>query len=192
MRRGKYGTLIVLYPRFSFAVYLDSGSNEKKKNYALIRSVLDDALNGYVFNEGLMDRPHLFLGKNVFRHKTEFPCTKQAPGGEMEAWYLIQHMQDYVKDQQRLQYPSALEIWCNGISDWDDATIRQNFGRIQQTIARIIYRDVLDRDGIFYNGAGGPRSNDEILRCIVDHGDVRPFNSLEGALPFPPLPKPKK
>ena len=174
MRRGKYGTLIVLYPRESFAIYLDSGSNEKKKNYALIKNVLDDALNGYVLNEGLMDRPNLFLGKHVFKHKTEFPCTKQAPSGEMEAWYLIQHMQDYVKDQQRLQFPSALERWCNGISDWTDAQIRQNFDRIQQSIARIIYRDVLDRDGIFYYDLGGPPPNDEILQRIIDQGDVRP------------------
>ena len=85
MRRGKYGTLIVLYPRESFAMYLDSGSNQKKKNYALIKNVLDDALNGYVLNEGLMERPNKFLSKHVFKHKTEFPCTKQAPGGEMEA-----------------------------------------------------------------------------------------------------------
>ena len=84
MHRGKYGTLIVLYLKESFAVYLDSGSNEKKKNYALIRSVLDDALNGYVEEEGFMERPNKFLGKHVFRHKTEFPCVNQAPCGHME------------------------------------------------------------------------------------------------------------
>ena len=109
----------------------------------------------------------------------------------MEAWYLIQHMLDYVKDQQRLQYLSALERWCNGISDWDDATIRQNFGRIQNTISRIIYRDVLERNGIFFR-PGGPPPNHEILERIIAQGDVRPFNSLEGALPFPPKPKTKK
>ena len=117
MRRGKYGTLIVLYPRESFAVYLDSGSNKKTKSYALIRSVLDDALDGYVLEEGFMERPYKFLNKNVFKHRTQFPCTKQALGGQMEAWYLIQHMQNYMKDQLRLQYSSALERWCNGISD---------------------------------------------------------------------------
>ena len=135
MRRGKYGTLIVLYPRESFAIYLDSGSNEKTKSYALIGGVLDDALVGYVLEEGFMERPKKVFGKHVFRHKTEFPCAKQAPGGHMEAWYLIQHMQDYVKDQLRLQYSSALERWCNGISECSDSQIRQNFGRIQQTIA---------------------------------------------------------
>ena len=104
-------------------MYLDSGSNQKKKNYALIKNVLDNALNDYVFNEGLMERPNKFLSEHVFKHRTEFPCTKQAPGGQMEAWYLIQHMQDYVKDQQRLQYPSALERWCNDISDRTDVQI---------------------------------------------------------------------
>ena len=190
MHRNKDGTLIVLFPKESFAVYLDSGSNQKKKNYALIKAVLDDALNGYVLNEGLMDRPHLFLGKNVFRHKMEFPCTKQAPGGEMEAWYLIQHMQEYVKDQQSLQFPSALDRWCKEIADWTDAQIRQNFSRIQQTIARIIWKDVLDRDGVFFAGRAPP-PNDEILDRVVMQGDHRPFNSLDGCLPFPPLPKEK-
>jgi len=76
LRRGKYGTLIVLYPRESFAMYLDYGSNQKKKNYALIKNVLDDALNGYVLNEGFMERPNKFLGKHVFKHRTDFPCAK--------------------------------------------------------------------------------------------------------------------
>ena len=141
--------------------------------------------------EGYMERPKQVYGKHVFRHKTEFPCAKQAPGGQMEAWYLIQHMQDYVNDQQRLQYSSVLERWCNGISEWSDAQIRQNFGRLQQTIARIIYRDVIGSDGIFFR-KGGPPPNHEILERIISQGDVRPFNSLEGALPFPPLSKPNK
>ena len=137
-----------------------------------------------------MERPKKVFGKHVFRHKTEFPCAKQAPGGHMEAWYLIQHMQDYVKDQLRLQYSSALERWSNGISEWSDGQIKENFGRIQQTVARIIYRDVLGRDGVFFR-AGGPPPNHKILESIIAQGDLRPFNSLEGALPFPPKPKPK-
>ena len=139
-----------------------------------------------------MERPHKFLNKHVFKHRTEFPCTKQAPGGEMEAWYLIQHMQEYVKDQQSLQFLSALDRWCSRMADWTDAQIRQDVGRIKQTIARIIYRDVLERDGIFFNGHGGPPPNHEILERIIAQGDIRPFNSLEGALPFPPKPKTKK
>lgn len=178
MRRNQYDTLIVLFPQESFAVYLDSGSNQKKKNYALIKAVLDDALNGYVYNEGLMDRPNKFRGKHVFKHKMEFPCNKQGPRGEMEAWYLIQHMQEYVKDQQRLQFPSALDRWCSRMADWTDAQIRQDFGRIQQTIARIIFRDVLGRDGVFYYGPRGPPPNDEILERIRNQGDERLFRPM--------------
>ena len=188
MCRGRYGTLIALYPRESYALYLDSGSKEKQKNYALIKNVLDDALNGYVLNEGFMARPNIIRNKHVFKHRTEFPCVKQAPGGGMEAWYLIQHMNDYVKDQDRLQFQSSVEKWCFGISEWTDTQIRQGFGRIQNTIARTIHRDVLNSKGIFYRSIY-PLPNEEIVECITAQGDVRPFNSLEGSLPFPPMPK---
>ena len=46
LRRNKYGTLIMLYPRDAHAVYLDSGSTMKEKNYSLIKSVLNDAMGG--------------------------------------------------------------------------------------------------------------------------------------------------
>jgi hypothetical protein len=37
---------------YSVAVYLDSGSEAKTKNYAYIKGVLDDALEGYARKGG--------------------------------------------------------------------------------------------------------------------------------------------
>jgi hypothetical protein len=45
-----YCTLISIAPKYSLATYFDSGSAEKK-NYAEIRGVLDDSLEGY-FKKG--------------------------------------------------------------------------------------------------------------------------------------------
>ena len=47
MRRDIYCTLILIHPRYSVATYLDSRSDAKTKNYAYIKGVLDDALEGY-------------------------------------------------------------------------------------------------------------------------------------------------
>ena len=108
----------------------------------------------------------------------------------MEAWYLIHHMREYIKDQKRLQFPSALDRWCKNLAEASDAVIRKEFGRIQQMIAGIICNDVLDKSGVFFNGWAVP-SNTEIQNRLTAQGDPRPF-TIDGALPFPPMPKPIK
>ena len=180
----------MLEPRESWALFLDSGSNEKTKEYHHIKAVLNDALNGYAHRQGFFKKKNVRRGKHQFFHREEFACIKQAPGGAREAWYLIHHMREYVKDCQKLQFPSARDKWCKLMSEATDSEIRQEFGRIQQTIARIIWKDVLDRDGVFFAGRAPP-PNDEILDRVVMQGDHRPFNSLDGCRPFPPLPKEK-
>jgi hypothetical protein len=44
--------LILVDPTYSVAVYLDSGSEAKTENYAYIKGVLDDALEGYAKKGG--------------------------------------------------------------------------------------------------------------------------------------------
>jgi hypothetical protein len=82
LRGDIYCTLISISPRYSFATYFDSGS-AKKKNYARIRGVLDDVLEGYSkqgcpFNH----KEECFRddGKHKFKHVFEFPCVKQSTG----------------------------------------------------------------------------------------------------------------
>ena len=100
-------------------------------------------------------------------------------------------MREYVKDEQRLQYLSSLAKWCGTLAGSSDAEVRQEFGRIQQMIARTISRDVIHSDGVFFY-SHRPLPNADIEARLHQHGDDRPFNSLQGYLPFPPLkPKPK-
>jgi hypothetical protein len=78
LHRDKYCTLIVLAPKYSLATYFDSGNLEKKKNYTIIRGVLDDALEVYAkkgcpfTNKG----ENVKDGKHKFKHVGEFPCIK--------------------------------------------------------------------------------------------------------------------
>ena len=56
MCSNQYGALIALEPKDSLDIYLDSGSHQKYKDYKLIKDVLDDALTGYSYREGIIKR----------------------------------------------------------------------------------------------------------------------------------------
>ena len=46
-----------MYPKDSYAVYLDSGSDvNMDKDYTHIKAILNEALNAYARNEGIMKR----------------------------------------------------------------------------------------------------------------------------------------
>ena len=47
MHSGGRAVLIILYPRYSHTLYLDSSKNINKKYYAHIKSVLDSAMFYY-------------------------------------------------------------------------------------------------------------------------------------------------
>ena len=131
LHSNQYGTLIVMYVKESHALYLDSGSDVMNKDYSKIKDVLNDALNAYVEKEGVVKIKVTWRGKNVSGHKFVFPCIKQAAGTKMEAWYLIHHMREYIKDQQQRQFPSALDRWCKNLAEASDVVIRKEFGHIQ-------------------------------------------------------------
>jgi hypothetical protein len=57
-------------------LYLDSGSTDKRKDYTLIKGVLDDAINGFVKKAGPIKKVVLRRGQLIFKHNTTFPCLK--------------------------------------------------------------------------------------------------------------------
>ena len=75
MHSGGGAVLIILYPEYSHAMYLDSSKNLKKKDYTHVKSVLDSALltfslsGGYIKVKKYRGRGGLALG-----HKTNFCC----------------------------------------------------------------------------------------------------------------------
>src|SRR4051812_12210673 len=85
-----------------------------------------------------------------------------------------------------IQYSSSLAKWCDTLAECSDAKIRQEFGQIQQMIARTISMDVIHRDGVFFY-SHRPPPNTDIKARLRQHGDDGPLNSLQGGLPFPPL-----
>jgi len=131
------------------ATYFDS-DRQSKKDYTNIKKVLDDALPGYAKSGGTFRRPIFRYGKHVFTHVTTFPCVKQPPGSQKDAYYALHHMRMIVRDHHHLMLPNNLKEWATRLSAIQDEDIRQEFFRIQMEFPEIIYQDVLCTSGQFY------------------------------------------
>ena len=158
------------------ATYLDP-DRELNKDYENIKKVLDDVLAGYARSGGTFKREVTKYGKHVFMHLTKFPCVKQQPGGQKDAYYALHHMRAFVRDQQQLTLPDHLKNWATRLSEIQDADLRQEFFRIQSDLAGIIYEDVLRTTGEFY--LRNQLSNNDIETMLKVQGDDdHPFMTI--------------
>jgi hypothetical protein len=107
----------------------------------------------------------------------------------MDAWFAILQMREFVKDQHVLLLPSSLQKRGIDMANAPDAQVRAEFRHIQRLIATIIHQDVCTTGGLFFYNHIRP-TNAEIESRLEACRDERPFNTLEGVLPFPPKPKP--
>ena len=165
-------------------MYFDSGS-ARKKNYTNIKQALNDALNCYYLKGNSLIREKLEGSRRVFGHQFEFPCMKQPANSMTEAFYAIHHIQEFVRDQLNLTLPCKLTRLQKDFANYStDADVRREFYRIQQKFARVICKDVLQPEGLFYYGpVPSNRAMEKILRKQEDY---REFRTLEGFRPFPP------
>jgi hypothetical protein len=168
-RNRRYCTLISIDLRFSYATYLDSGSNEKKKDYTNVRAVLDNALTGYIASGGTTRRPVVKTGKHVFTHVMNFPCVKQPAGSAKDAYYALYHMEAYLRDEQNLRLPESLRRWGQDLSTRHDDEIRESHYRIQTRLCTIIWHDVVMKGVSFYYSVTPPNSEmDALLEMQLD------------------------
>jgi hypothetical protein len=139
--------LILVAPRYLVAVYFDSGSEAKTKNYTYIKGVLDDALEGYTKKGGdfRAGAENVKDDRHMFKHVTKFPCIKQQPNSVKEAFYALHHMRAIVQNKHMLTMPSSVRAWAEDHARIEDAELRDDFFRIQNQIATILQEDVITR-----------------------------------------------
>ena len=131
------------------ATYFDP-NRDSKIDYRNIKKVLDDVLPGYTKSGGTFTRLVCRYGKHVFAHTTMFPCVKQPPGGQKDAYYALHHMPAIVRDHHHLLLLDNLKDWATSLSAIQDTDISQEFFRIQLEFANIIHQDVLHTSRQFY------------------------------------------
>ena len=159
----------------------------KKKDYTRVKEVLDDALAGFRHRIGTkLQREVVRRGSLKFVHKTDFPSVRQPDESPREAYYTIMFMREFVRDASELDLPDKLVQWRDNLCDTNDPqAIPAEFGRIQQKIATTIQRDVVTKEGIFFQGLV-EMTKHEIESCLRALCDERPFMTLKGVQPFPP------
>jgi hypothetical protein len=89
-------------------LYLDSGSADKRKDYTLIKGVLDDAINDFVEKAGPIKKEVVRRDQLIFKHITTFPCLKQPTNSSRDGYYAIHHMRVFVRDEHQILLPSSL------------------------------------------------------------------------------------
>jgi hypothetical protein len=127
--------LIVLYPQVCHALYLDSSKNTEKKVYTHMKSVLNAALFGLSYRGGYVRHKKQRTGVLYFGHNTDFCCVQQPETSRRDEFYVIHHMQEFKRDQQRLRMPTRvdnhLRQWATNLASETDEKLRVEFYRIQ-------------------------------------------------------------
>ncbi|KAK1693309.1 hypothetical protein QYE76_010006 [Lolium multiflorum] len=177
--------LISIAPKFSLATYFDSGS-AKKKNYARIRGVLDDALEGYFKKGGAFkEKAECFRddGKHKFKHVFEFPCVKQPENSTLDAFYVMHHLKGFVRDSQNLRLPSALRGWAEKLARINDDDLREDFQDTRVKLSHIITQDVTTGGGPLHQGRALCKR--DIEHRLKAQGDTRTWITKDLYKPFP-------
>ncbi|KAK1561493.1 hypothetical protein QYE76_017682 [Lolium multiflorum] len=177
--------LISIAPKFSLATYFDSGS-AKKKNYARIRGVLDDALEGYFKKGGAFkEKAECFRddGKHKFKHVFEFPCVKQPENSTLDAFYVMHHLKGFVRDSQNLRLPSALRGWAEKLARINDDDLREDFQDTRVKLSHIIIQDVTTGGGPLHQGRALCKR--DIEHRLKAQGDTRTWITKDLYKPFP-------
>ena len=125
MRSGGRAVLIILYPRFSHALYLDSSKNIHKKDYTHIKDVLDSAMFYYQARGGEVRDKKRRGGRTAFSHKTDFCCIQQLNDFLNDGFYVLHHMLEYRRDHQNLHMSprsgdAHILQWAKDIGDTED------------------------------------------------------------------------
>ena len=154
MRSGGRAVLVILYPRYSHALLLDSSKNITKKDYTHIKSVLDSAIFFYGVRGGEINTRKTRNRRPAFGHKTDFCCIQQPSGTLSDGFYVLHHMLEYRQDQQNLRMSprsgdAHILQWAKNLGDIPDHRLRAEFYHIQRELAQIIMNDVLGKTGMF-------------------------------------------
>lgn len=146
MRSGGRAVLIILHPRYSHALYLDSSKNINKKDYTHIKDVLDSAMFYYEARGGEVKDKKRRGGMLTFGHMTDFSCIHQRSDSLNDGFYVLHDMMEYRRDHQNLlMSPTTGDAhilqWAKNVGGIEDHRLRAEFYHIQRELAQIIMKE---------------------------------------------------
>jgi hypothetical protein len=147
-----------------------NADSKSSRDYANIKKVLDDSLNGYVKVGATMERPNSRYDNHMFTHVRKFPCVKKPPCSKKDAYYAsITWGCSYVSSSLHYQIISESGIRaCRGSMMSTSSMI--SFASSQSFVKSSINMSFLLRSsGEFY--IGYQPSNSEIDTMLQMEGD---------------------
>ena len=165
---------------------LDSSKNLRKKDYKHIKSVLDSALLTFSLSGGYIKVKKYRNRGLAFGHKTDFCCIQQPHTSMADGFYLMHHLLEYRRDNQRLRMSATTEdaeivSWATSIGRTPDHRIRAEFYHVQCELAQVIMKQVLEPTGMFYHG---PITREDVRALLLAQRlDLKPFKKLGCFLP---------
>ena len=134
--RREHCVLIVISLKFAETYFLDS-TRKVKKNYRGIKKVLDEVLIDYTSREGVIREGYRKFGKFKairFAHKTDFCCMQQPENSDTDGYYVVHHMEDYIRKGERFQKNSDIIAWGKKMEEISPGDSRDEFRRIRSSL----------------------------------------------------------
>ena len=103
-----------------------------------------------------------------FAHKSDFCCLQQPENSDADAYYVIHHMESYIREGEQLKTQSDIMAWGKKMEETLLGDRKVQFRCHQVKFATIINKDVVDHTGVF-NG-GSPSDSKEIQTRLKQQG----------------------
>jgi hypothetical protein len=145
------------------AFYLDSLKNKAKRDYTVLKQILDDALFEHSYRGGIV--PRKGKGRVHFKHYTDVSCTQQQDSVSC-GYHLCYHMDIFVRSQKNLNKSVDIQLFGTHLES-NPFESKKEFTRIQETFAKIINTEVASQSGLFYGGDDSPKVHDSCTKATA-------------------------
>ena len=104
----------------------------------------------------------------MLRPQTDFCCTQQPENSDTDGYYVVHHMEEYIREEERLKKNSDVIACGKKMEEISPGDSRDEFRRIQLKFGTILNKDVIDHAGVFNGGA--PTDLEEIKARLQKQG----------------------
>ena len=103
-----------------------------------------------------------------FAHKSDSCCLQQSENSDADAYYVIHHMEEYIREGEQPKRQSNVMAWGKKMEETLQGDCQDEFRRLQGKFATIINKDIVDHAGVFNDGS--PTDPKEIQTRLKQQG----------------------
>jgi hypothetical protein len=133
-------------------------SRSLRENYTEVHAVMDEALFQFHTHGGHIAHMKERKGSGLpsFKCNETFPCLQQALFTVMDTYFVIHHINEYIRSIDTLDLAKDVVKWGKQLEKKKDGDHRDELSHIQVKLANIINKDAIDDQGVFHGGVDSP------------------------------------